>query len=277
MFWSAQQDVTESIDWQTHEVFELLYCHSGSGRVLVGEHEIELHPNRMVLILPGTRHMVAIDPGRPAELKFVCVTPQDTARYLSPVQVALLESLRGLGCTSSDSSSEMPLLGELARLIPNGSVSGDHRELLVVWGVIGLLLAAHAYPLSSEAVRAEPRHGGKIHQICAWLDDHLEEESNLDEIAAHFGMSRSLLTRSFRSHTGSSIVEYVNARRLEKAAVLLASSGSRSITEAAFESGFANLSNFHRRFKAAYGFTPAEFRRNFASDAEAARLLQPAG
>lgn len=265
MFWSAQLTVARSTEWEVHEVFEFMFCHSGAGRVLVGEREINLHPYRMILIAPGAHHRVIFEAGQSADLKVVCVTAQDTAQYLSPVQVDLLDSLRRIGCTTSDRTTELPILAELVKLIPEGSVIGNHRELLIVWNVIGLLLAAHAndqYPAVDEA---QGRHRNKIQDVCVWLDHHLDQESNLDGIASEFGLSRSLLTRAFRRHTGTSIVHYVNARRLEKAAILLTSSNDRTITQAAFESGFSNLSNFHRRFKAAYGFTPAEFRENFSS------------
>jgi AraC family transcriptional activator of mar-sox-rob regulon len=265
MFWSAQFNVARSTDWEVHEVFEFMFCHSGAGHVLVGEHKVDLHPSRMVLIVPGARHRIVFEAGQSADLKVVCVTAQDTSRYLSPVQLDLLESLRGHGCTSSDPTTELPILAELVNLIPEGSVIGDHRQLLIVWNVIGLLLATqanHQYPEVDEVHR---RYRNKIQDVCLWLDHHLDQDFHLDEIGSEFGLSRSLLTRAFRRHTGTSVVHYVNARRLEKAAVLLTSSRDRTITQAAFESGFSNLSNFHRRFKTAYGFTPAEFRRNFAN------------
>jgi AraC family transcriptional activator of mar-sox-rob regulon len=266
MFWSAQFAVARSTEWEVHEVLEFMFCHSGTGQVQVEEHKVELRPSRMVLIVPGARHRIVFEAGQSADLKFVCVTAQDTSRYLSPVQLDLLETLRSHGCTSSDRSTELPILGELVKLIPEGSVIGDRRQLLIVWNVIGLLLATQVtdqFPAVDEARR---RHRDKIHDVCVWLDHHLDQESNLDEIGSEFGLSRSLLTRAFRRHTGTSIVNYVNARRLEKAAVLLTSSKDRTITQAAFESGFSNLSNFHRRFKTAYGFTPAEFRRNFSNE-----------
>jgi AraC family transcriptional activator of mar-sox-rob regulon len=265
MFWSCRLTIAESSDWQVHEVFELMFCHSGAGRVLVDKHEFDLRPYRMILIVPGARHRVIFDGGQSADLKIVCVTAQDTAEYLSPVQAALLQSLQNLGCSSSDRSTEIPLLAELVQLIPEGSVVGDGRELLKVWSVISLLLASHVQEGFPTIDGPQRQHKSKMQDICARLDQHLDQESNLDEIASDFGLSRSLLTRAFRRHTGTTIVHYVNARRLEKAAVLLTSSTERSITQAAFESGFSNLSNFHRRFKAAYGFTPAEFRRNFTN------------
>ena len=265
MFLGCRLTINESVGWQTHEVFELMFCHSGTGRVQVDKQEIELHPYRMILIVPGARHRLIFKKDQSADLKFVCVTAQDALEYLSPVQVALLESLRNSGCSSTDHSTEVPLLAELVKLIPEGSVVGNRRELLLVWSVISLLLASYAQDGCPEIDGSLRQHRNRMQDVCAWLDGNLDRESNLNEIAAAFGLSRSLLTRTFRRHTGTSIVHYVNARCLEKAAGLLTASKEKSITQAALESGFSNLSNFHRRFKAAYGFTPAEFRRNFAN------------
>lgn len=264
MFWSAQLKVTDSTDWHDHEVFELIFCGSGSGQVVIDNSSIDFRPERMILIIPNARHRFVLSREEAVDLKIVCITAQDTAMYLSPLQLAMLEDLRAQGCTFSDSADDIPPLAQLAKLIPDGSVIGAHSDLLLVWGVVSLLLAAHARSQGAALKEPKQRHQDKIHEVCAWLNEHVDEETNLDEIASRFGFSRSLLTRAFRQQTGTSVVDYVNARRLEKAAVLLTSSSDKAIVQTAYESGFSNLSNFHRRFKAAYGLTPAEFRRNFS-------------
>ena len=42
-----------------------------------------------------------------------------------------------------------------------------------------------------------------------------------------------------------------------------------TVTRVALDSGFANLSHFHRQFKAIYGLTPAAFRRQIAGVGDA--------
>ena len=86
-------------------------------------------------------------------------------------------------------------------------------------------------------------------------------------MGTQFGLSRSVLTREFRRHTGKSFIDYCNGRRIEKAAAILAA-GKESVTQAALESGFANLSHFHRQIKAMYGLTPAAFRRQILGVSE---------
>ena len=71
MFWSAQFNVARSTDWEVHEVYEFMFCHSGAGHVLVGEHKVDLHPSRMVLIVPGARHRSVFEAGQSADLKVV--------------------------------------------------------------------------------------------------------------------------------------------------------------------------------------------------------------
>lgn len=268
MYWSIRFHLQAPTEWQSHEVFELLFCLSGRLRVEVGEHALELEPRRMILIAPAARHRLLASADRPVEMKVVCLTAEDTVHYLSPAQSAQLAEIQRQGFAFYGEGLEPAALpGQLAGMIPEGESVARPRDLLVVWSVISLLLAVQM-PVEAPAVDDEPSQHERVRAICSWLDVHLEQETSLDVLAAEFGLSRSLLTRIFRRHTGTSVVHYVNARRLEKAAALLTGARPASITETALESGFANLSHFHRRFKAAFGLTPAEFRRLFAMGRE---------
>jgi AraC family transcriptional activator of mar-sox-rob regulon len=263
MLWSVQVAIVQSTEWHMHEVFELIFCNAGTGKVIVGETALDFGVNRMILIFPRARHRYVLEGGEAVKLKIVCLTAQDVLTYLSPVQVAALESLRSQGCTFSDSENNSAQLLELIQMIPDQFVVEDQRKLLTIWGVVGLLLGTHTDEQGPKPDENKRRYETRIQDVCRWLNHHLEQDCNLDRIAAKFDLSRSLLTRTFRANTGTSVVEYVNARRLEKAAVLLTSQ-SQTILEVAFDSGFSNLSHFHRKFKAAYGLTPAAFRQNFA-------------
>ena len=198
--------------------------------------------------------------GGRARLQFVCLDESETAAYLSPMQNALLADL----CRASPSVADHGNAAETLASLWRSLLQGGEADEQLRWGTFGLLLVLHgkARQAGNEAaVRTKYRE--RIAEVCSWLDAHLEQIVSLEVLASRFGMSRSLLTREFKRHAGTSVIDYCNRRRVERVAQLLAS-GSGSVTEAAFASGFANISHFHRQFKAVFGMTPVGFRRQVA-------------
>lgn len=260
MLWSMTAKVEESSPWHGHDILEWMFCRSGSGRLETESQAIGLQPGRTFFIAPRARHRFAFQPGEQADLKFLCLSSQDMATYLSPAQLALLEGVTAAGVSYTDHEKNLTNVRELSNLIPDGFNITDARELALAWGAVGMLVALHAQGGDAPDDYSWRRYRQKIEDIKGWIDTRLDESISLDEVGTQFGLSRSVLTREFRRHTGKSFIDYCNGRRIEKAAAILAT-GKESVTQAAFESGFANLSHFHRQFKAMYGLTPAAFRR----------------
>lgn len=262
MFWSMSCTVDSSTEPHAHGVFELILCREGSGLIVIGDQTIDLTERRTILVAPDVRHRFVFRPGESAGLKFVCVAPDDIAAHLSPAQAAALRSMKTAGATFADHSEQGPPLWGLCEMIPDGLAIDDTAGQQLVWAVIAVLLAAHSTELILGEFGTE-RYRDEIAKVCAWIDDNLADPGDLDEIAGRFGMSRSLLTREFRRCTGTSVVEYINTRRLQNAGAILASSDA-SITRAAHDSGFSSVTNFYRKFKALYGLTPTEYRDQVA-------------
>lgn len=84
----------------------------------------------------------------------------------------------------------------------------------------------------------------------------------LEQVARVANLSSSAFSRSFTRMTGKPFQNFVTELRIGHACELL-SSGSLTITEIAYASGFENLSNFNRRFRDLKGMTPTEFRVHF--------------
>jgi AraC-like DNA-binding protein len=63
------------------------------------------------------------------------------------------------------------------------------------------------------------------------------------------------------SGRGESLAQHIVAQRLERARRMLCRSRSRSIAAVARDSGFVDGPHFARRFRAAYGMSPREWRR----------------
>lgn len=104
----------------------------------------------------------------------------------------------------------------------------------------------------------------KVHEIAIYLQNHSAEKLCLDDLAAHFFISRSYLTRIFRTVTGFTVNEYQNICRIKKAQILLRET-SMTMTEIAMETGFGSLPYFERVFRRAAAQTPLEYKKSHPS------------
>jgi AraC-like DNA-binding protein len=267
MLWSMSTRVMETTPWHEHDIVEWVFCRSGSGRLETESQNVDLRPGRTLVITAGSRHRFTFNAGEYADLKFLCLNNQDTATYLSPAQVVLLERMRTAPVSYADHEKNLLQVETLTDLIEDGFDISDARDLAVAWGVVGMLLALHVKDGNGLDDYSWHRYRQKIQDIKDWIDTRLDNCITLDAIGEKFGLSRSVVTREFRRHTGKSVIDYCNGRRIEKAATLLAS-GQESVTQAAFKSGFFNLSHFHRQFKSTYGLTPVAFRRQILGTLE---------
>ncbi len=210
-----------------------------------------------LLVPPGREHRFCVAAGETISVRLVCFTLADAKAFLSPQLVGRLPSADGRLTRASHDDPDALLA--LSATLREGL---DDAAALSDWATLGLMLARH---VERSALTPAGAYDGRLTALLAWLDDHLDEAVTLEAAANRFGMSRSLLSREFRRHTGLSFVGHCNRRRLERAAGLMAA-GDASVAEAAFSAGFANLSHFHRQFKSVYGMTPAAFRRKIRDD-----------
>lgn len=106
-----------------------------------------------------------------------------------------------------------------------------------------------------------PPHNQKIKSIISFIDNGLEHPLSLDAISAHFNINKYYLCRFFKEHTGMSIVDYINRKRI-LAAEKLITLNQHPITHIALMVGFNSLTHFERTFKRLSGIPPRKFRHN---------------
>lgn len=91
------------------------------------------------------------------------------------------------------------------------------------------------------------------------LDNTYMQKVNIAQIANTLHIDRRYLTAVFRKAYGVAPQAYLTQLRLERAKDFLKS--GYSVTSAASMSGFSDLCNFSRQFKAHFGYPPSAFQR----------------
>ncbi|WP_163557506.1 AraC family transcriptional regulator [Halomonas sp. NO4] len=94
-----------------------------------------------------------------------------------------------------------------------------------------------------------------------WLQEHLESQKGIDELANRLGYSTSQVRRRFKQCFGITPSAYRDVLRLEKAARLLILTPD-SISTIATHCGYRNHPSFSRAFQRLYGQSPRQFRRH---------------
>lgn len=116
--------------------------------------------------------------------------------------------------------------------------------------------------LKRQTTPESDRRNGLLNKFRAYVEQNLlEADLSPALIADQLGMSRSSLYRLAEPLGG--VQKYIRGQRLKRAYSHLVSGGdeARSITNLAYELGFATETAFRRSFKESYGQTPTEVRR----------------
>lgn len=98
-----------------------------------------------------------------------------------------------------------------------------------------------------------------LQKVLTYVHDNIDNpQLSVEALSAHISMSRASLYNKLLECTGMSPVDFIRSVKLEKAASLLEKS-DKSISEVAYETGFANPNYFTKVFKAKYHMTPSEY------------------
>jgi AraC-like DNA-binding protein len=157
---------------------------------------------------------------------------------------------------------EVMVIGELALAAAAGGcdIGIDEAGLMLVGRFIATL---EGRARSSCVASAQDRR--RATEVALWIDEQVHTPIDLDSAARRSGLSAFHFLRLFASVLGVTPHQYLVRSRLRRAARLLADA-ERSITDVAFDVGFADLSNFVRTFRRAAGVSPRAFRKAAKGD-----------
>ncbi|EMI43463.1 helix-turn-helix domain-containing protein [Rhodopirellula sp. SWK7] len=153
------------------------------------------------------------------------------------------------------------------------------RSLVTAKGakrLIGLLSILHDLSQCTDAVPlGSPWYGAhstsptsdpteaKIRQVCDYVTDHLTDpELSQRQLAALVDMNPSAFGRFFKQVVGRTPAAYISELKISLACRLLIDTED-SVLSICHRSGFANLSNFNRRFRQHREMTPRDYRIRF--------------
>ncbi|CCN83415.1 putative AraC-type DNA-binding domain-containing protein [Vibrio nigripulchritudo SFn27] len=113
-------------------------------------------------------------------------------------------------------------------------------------------ILASVTPVQNTPQVVDPR----LIQVVREIDNNLEDNQELDQLAELVHLSPGRLGHIFREHTGMPVRRYRIWRRLRKVIELYVA--GKSMTEAAIEAGFSDSSHFSSSCKKLLGLSPSQ-------------------
>ncbi len=101
-----------------------------------------------------------------------------------------------------------------------------------------------------------PKSNKRILEILDYINDHLHEEITLSLLEEKFFINKYYLCHAFKHHTGFSVIEYINYKRIVHARDLIHQ--KIPATEACYMVGFKNYSSFYRVYRKLTGKSPKD-------------------
>ncbi|GAA4332039.1 hypothetical protein GCM10023144_21520 [Pigmentiphaga soli] len=180
----------------------------------------------------------------------------------------LYQDTREFCITSADIAGIESMLQRMGQCYEEHSICSD----TVVRSLLSLFLCdiVRRYGLNGD-LQAEKCVGtGRatryVKTAVAYIDENLNRRVTLSEVADAASVTPNYLTSLLRRETGSTFVELLTARRMARAADLLAYSCLR-VSQVARAVGFDDADYFSRRFRQLNGCSPATFRTEKARPA----------
>lgn len=100
----------------------------------------------------------------------------------------------------------------------------------------------------------------RIAKTVLYIRKHLNEAIELEKLAEISCLSKDHFIRLFKKELGTTPLQYINQKKIEKAQLLLITK-ELAVKEIAFQLAFDDYSYFSRLFKKTTGVTPQEYRR----------------
>ena len=258
----------------SHPEIQITYIRESTGALVAGDFVGSFEPGNLVVIGSNQPHVFRNDPeyfkGEEG-LKANCIS-LFIRKDMFGKDFLNMPEVESLNNFFSMSDKGMLLEGKestkMLSLINSFQSSKGFSKLVVLFNLLEKIIdcttfkSLSASPLKKELNEKEGKRMNAIYQFT------LKEYTNaisINDVAEIANLTPQSFCRYFKKHTRKSYTGFLNEIRIGHACKML-QDVNNSVVAICFASGFNNLSNFNRQFKASTGLSPKDYRKKFVVD-----------
>lgn len=256
LFYSDKEEQVK--DMHIHDCCEILLCMSDNQKFLIGESVFEANKNDMFFVNQFEIHKLTDNENNFCRRYVFKVHPQFcllNSTQSTDLSACFYNKNFGKKITLTQQQSET-----LVKLFESLKETGEYGDdVLANAAAIKILVLANRFIFNASSVDIGTPYTGNslVHSVVDYINGHLLDCINLDELSLTHFVSKNHLCRIFKKQTGTTIVNYIILRRIAEAKKFL--SEGYDVKETCEKCGFNDYSHFIRTFRKIVGVPPKQY------------------
>ncbi|AXT57937.1 AraC family transcriptional regulator [Aquimarina sp. AD1] len=246
-----------------HEEIQISIIISGEGNLIVGDTITDYKPNDILVFGSNVPHVLQ---SAQSDQKSYMISLFFTKESFGKGFFDLPE-FEGLNHFFKSSVYGIKVLSQKQKLKKQFlKILGKEDRLdrfMVFLKILKLLKTVKVETISSFiSKRAYTDNEGKrMATVFQVVMNEFNRDFSLKEVASLANMTPNAFCRYFKQRTNKTFFQFLIEVRIENVCRLLSKGTEITISEASYNSGFKNLSNFNRKFKEIKGVTPSTYKK----------------
>lgn len=261
-------EVKKYTSFRSHVNYEIALIENCSGKRFIGDHIEDFEGTELILMgsyLPHCwQYAKTLDPNIQPHAAIIHFFPDFMGKELLEKPEA-----KGLNVLFDKASKGVLFTGDTllsAKMIIQQMLfeTGLARVSLMLRLLDILARSSNSRVLSSPFYNSieTTAESKRINIVFDYIFTHFREEITLQEVADLLPMSTAAFCRVFKRKTNRTLTDFLKELRIGHAAKLLLQ-GKHNVTEACYDSGYNNISNFNKHFREIKGLSPRDFLKQY--------------
>lgn len=235
-----------------HRVVEIQYIKQGRGAYFIGGKHVPFGRNTLLIVPPHTVHGFMPDKDSPID-KFGLMFPLAYLDHIRRGARCLTQLRMQVVLTEGEGGRVEMIFHQILTEQDNKAPYWTDIVKEMIRELVFLIIRAGERPASTTPPNPP------LAAVLRHIEEHFAEPICIKKLADMTGFSVRHLSRIFKTHTGASIKQYIQHRRIIEAQRLILETPALKLTAIAEKIGFENYHVFHRAFKLTTGMTPASY------------------
>lgn len=247
-------------DFHMHNFYELFILLKGELSFLIQNSRYEITAGTLLVVNDTELHRSINRQKQPYERIYIHIPPVFFSRHAtSEIDLRACFKNRKPGehnLMLLDEAQTDFIIRQYESMKQAASYPLNGQQLLIDSYVIQLLIYVNNL-FDKHQVILPSAYSANTQAIIHYIENHLLDALTLDKLADELFLNKYYMCHMFKKETGTTIFNYIFLCRISKAKTLLLQ--GKSVTEACYEAGFRDYTNFITAFKKVTGYTPKKY------------------